>query len=188
MTLFNRLFRVLFALFTFRFLAVITLIAFFALVVAPEPVLADTHDLFAVEGELDLQDSVYIFAENLFTLIADATYLPFAMGFVLILTAIFKRFITVDANVLVLLFTVIIWVLWLVAKQWGYGNQFESIIQGLTVMLSAIGGMILTPMGSQWLYEQSRERNVALFGYQRTLPDSSSEPEREPVRVAESTA
>lgn len=109
-------------------------------------------------------------AENLFALIYNATYLPFAAGMVTLLTALSKRanFLQhVQSNVLALFWTVILWALWTGANQIGYGSQFESITSSLTTIGVAVLGVTGTAIASGTLYRVSAAQNVAIVGYQR---------------------
>lgn len=109
-------------------------------------------------------------AENLFALIYNATYLPFAAGMVTLLTALSKRVSFLQdtqSNALALFWTVVLWALWTGANQIGYGSQFESITSSLTTIGIAVLGVTGTAIASGKLYRVSAAQNVAIVGYQR---------------------
>ncbi len=112
-------------------------------------------------------DGVEEMALRLFTLIVDATYLPFAAGFVALLTAITKRFSPTDANVIALLWTVIVWAGYVAAQRAGYALQFETMTEAMTTLGSVVLGVTITPVVAGRLYSFARENNVAVVGYSR---------------------
>jgi hypothetical protein len=134
------------------------------------PVAAQEVQLPAVSYD----DPYETLAENLFSLVYNATYLPFAAGMVTLLTALSKRLRAlndVQANVLALFWTVIVWALWTGANQIGYGALFESMTSTLTTLGVAVLGVTGTAIASGKLYRVSAAQNVALVGYQRPVSE-----------------
>jgi hypothetical protein len=117
-------------------------------------------------------DQYETLAANLFALIYNATYLPFAAGMVTLLTALSKRVKAlgnVQSNVLALFWTVIVWALWTGANEIGYGALFESVTSTLTTLGVAVLGVTGTAIASGKLYQVSAAQNVALVGYSRPV-------------------
>lgn len=137
------------------------------LMAAPATVLAQDTAIVLPNGALPLD----VFFESLLLLIYDATYLPFAAGMVVILTALAKRIPfmrPINGNLIALWFTVILWVLWLGATEIGYGGQFESLIAGLTTLGSAALGITVTPIAASRVYGAARSNEVAIIGHSRS--------------------
>jgi len=121
-------------------------------------------DIQALSGA----DEAEVLAESLLKLIYNSVYLPFAAPLVLLLVAVSKRFTTLNANILSLFFSVIIWAFWIAANEVGLGGQFESIVSGVTTIAVAVLGSTITPAASGKLYAFARDHDVALFGFERT--------------------
>ena len=103
-------------------------------------------------------------------LVYDATYLPFAAGMVMVLTALSKRapFLRgVTSSVLSLWWTVILWTFWIGATEVGFGGQFESLIAMMTTIGAAALGITATPMLASKVYAQANASGVAVLGYSR---------------------
>lgn len=115
-------------------------------------------------------DQAQTLADNLFSLLYNATYLPFAAGLVTILVSLSKRIIYlsgVSSPALVMFWTVILWVLWTAANELGYGSVFESLITMLTSIGSAVLGIAVTPMIAGRIYSEAKAQGVSVIGYQR---------------------
>lgn len=148
------------------------------LLAAPGATAQDGPAIVLPNGALPLD----VFFESLLLLIYDATYLPFAAGMVVILTALAKRIPfmrRINGNLIALWFTVILWVLWLGATEIGYGGQFESLITGLTTLGSAALGITVTPIAAGRVYGAARANQVAIIGHSRSQP-----PGRETIQEA----
>lgn len=113
-------------------------------------------------------------AQNLFIAIWNAVYLPWAAGFVLLLTALCKRIpVNVSAPTWVFVWTVVVWAGWVIANQIGYGGFFENIIRGLVTIGSAIVFGAATPLAAGWGYGKVTSQNavgrpVAIIGYKKS--------------------
>jgi hypothetical protein len=107
-------------------------------------------------------------AMAIFQLVFDITYLPFAAAFVLALTAILKRFISVPANVIAFACTILVWAGYRVAIEIGWGHQFETIIAALGTLGSSILGVLFTSVTSGYFYDKAKNSNVPILGYSRT--------------------
>ena len=111
--------------------------------------------------------------ESIIRLVYDATYLPFAAGMVMVLTALSKRapFLRQAASsVLSLWWTVILWAIWIGATEAGFGGQFESVLTVMTTIGAAALGITVTPMLASKVYSQANTRGVAVLGYKRPKP------------------
>jgi hypothetical protein len=116
---------------------------------------------------------------NLFKLLWNAAYLPFAVPMVTVLVALSKRvFTSVSSPTLVIFWTVVIWLLFLAATQLGYENQFETAITSLATLGATFLGITLTPALAGVMYDYAKANEVAIIGYSRTTlasaPNSSS--------------
>jgi hypothetical protein len=123
--------------------------------------------------------------ESLVKLIYNATFLPFAAGMVVVATAFTKRipFLkSVSSSVLSLWWTVLLWAIWIIATQAGFGGQFESLISGLTTIGAAMLGITITPMVAGKIYQSANAQNVAIIGHsrKRTLSRIADEIYRNP--------
>jgi hypothetical protein len=128
--------------------------------------------------------------ENIVLLVYNATYLPFAAGMVLVATAFSKRipFLkSVSSSVLSLWWTVLLWAIWIVATQAGFGGLFENLLTGLTTIGAAMLGITLTPMAAGKLYETANAQRVAIIGYKRplTMTDAAAMAYKPTVPVTE---
>lgn len=108
-------------------------------------------------------------AEMLIKLITDATYLPFAIGFVVAATALVKNLPVIRQNVsagaIAIAFQVLVWAAWILAKKAGVeGVQFENAIDALTTILSGIAGLVAASYGAQVVYKKAAKREVPLIG------------------------
>lgn len=109
-------------------------------------------------------------ADNLFSLLYNATYLPFAAGLVTILVSLSKRVSylqSVSSPALVMFWTVMLWVLWTAANEIGYGSQFESVVGALTSLGGMVLGIAVTPMVAGRIYSEAKTQGVSVIGYQR---------------------
>lgn len=111
-------------------------------------------------------------AESLVRLIYNATYLPFAAGMVVVATAFSKRIAflkSVSSSVMSLWWTVLLWAIWVIATQAGFGGQFETLIAGLTTIGSMMLGITLTPIAAGKLYQSAKAQDVAIIGRSRPV-------------------
>jgi hypothetical protein len=127
-------------------------------ILVDEPVVLETNEL----------DST---ANQFFTLISNATYLPFASGFVLLVIALLKRAPYIgntNTNVLRLFVSVLVWAAYIYAKESGGAAQFESTISGLTTIGGAFLGVLATEGGSSKLFEMAKNNKVAILGHSKS--------------------
>lgn len=113
-------------------------------------------------------------AEMLIKLITDATFLPFAVGFTVAATALVKNLPVVrdhlTGGTIAVTFQVAVWIAWIIAKKAGVeGVQFESLIDGLTTILSGIAGLVTATYGAHVIYTKAAARNVPLIGKPRSV-------------------
>ena len=108
------------------------------------------------------------FLEQLTRMIVDLTAVPFLLPLIVLLVGLIKR-IPIDAiqslpaNVIHLVVQVLAWVAYAVATHYGKGLAFENWVQALTPLLQ----LIVSYLGSAWLYGAAKQTNMPLWGYQR---------------------
>jgi hypothetical protein len=179
-------------------LILVLLLAFVAFpLLAQEPTEEATEEAPApvvVIGDLVVDpvvsDQLETVGTNLFKLLWNAAYLPFAVPMVAVLVALSKRVFTgVSSPTLVIVWTVIIWLLFLAATQLGYENQFETAITSLATLGATFLGITLTPALAGVMYDYAKANEVAIIGYSRpvkaAVPVNSSSGERQLVPIAE---
>lgn len=118
-----------------------------------------------VQGELEAALLAF------FKLISDVTFVPVAAGFVIAATALLKKVLpaTVPSGGIAISVQVIVWVVYVVSKHFGYADQFGSYIGILTTILTAVSGLVLSSYAATWGYQKATARNVPLLGYQRPV-------------------
>lgn len=140
----------------------------FMLVVFGMPVAA--QEKIDESAAIDVERSIELISDNLFSLLYNATYLPFAAGLVTVLVSLSKRISylsRVSSPVMVMFWTVMLWAVWVAANESGYGSQFENMVGALTSIGSVVLGVSVTPMVAGRLYDAARRDGVAVVGYQR---------------------
>ena len=111
-----------------------------------------------------------VMLDSIIRLVYDATYLPFAAGMVMVLTALSKRIPLLRraaSSVLSLWWTIVLWAFWIGATEAGFGGQFESVLTIMTTIGAAALGITVTPMLASKVYSQANTRGVAVLGYSR---------------------
>ena len=122
------------------------------------------HDLPAVEPPLDI--------DGFLGLVLFGLTVPVAASLVTLLTSVLKRVIpdTIPSNAIALVLQLVIWVAWLAANQFGYGDLFNQLIPNLTdvlkIILSISGLTISSTLAAQG-YHAARDNNVWIIGHQR---------------------
>ena len=118
-----------------------------------------------VQGELEAALLAF------FKLISDVTFVPLAAGFVVAVTALLKKLLpaTIPAGGIAITVQVIVWVVYVIAKHYGYVEQFGSYINVLTTILTAVSGLVLSSYAATWGYQKAAAKNVPLLGYQRPV-------------------
>lgn len=108
--------------------------------------------------------------ENIIRLFTDITVIPFAVGFVVVVTQIFKNVFKLEGNRAALVSLVVqalVWVAYTVAKAYGYDGQFEATIQGLQTILTTIFGVLfpalLSALATKATYDKLATKQVAGF-------------------------
>lgn len=115
----------------------------------------------------DVQD----LANNLFSLISQATYLPFAAPLVVLLVGLFKRIpflANTSAPALSLFFSVLVWAGFIFARDAGFATEFQTSVESLTKMGEMVLGFIFVPAVSTTLYNYANKQNVAILGHSRS--------------------
>lgn len=116
-------------------------------------------------------------AEALIKLVTDATFLPFAAGMVVAITALIKKLLpatsTVSAGGIAFACQVVVWVLWVLAKRAGIDEgTFTSAVDALTTIASAVLGLVGSSIAATKMYEAARDRNVPVIGTpQKSAPE-----------------
>lgn len=105
----------------------------------------------------------------LITLLHDLTFLPFAVGFVVAATALLKRVIPprISAGAIALTVQVGVWVAYVVAGKFGYGASFESTLQAVTQILSAVTMIVLGSGVTSATYATLKRSDTPFFGAER---------------------
>lgn len=97
-------------------------------------------------------------------------YLPFAGAFVQILTQVTKPipFLkNVRASVIVFFWTGVVWVVYVIVLQLGYGDQFQNVISILTTVGAMAIGIQFTPQVAQYYFNKNQTANPGVLGYSR---------------------
>src|SRR5690606_3812158 len=101
------------------------------------------------------------------------TFLPFAVGFVVALTAILKRVIpetAVRPQTLAVALQVVIWAVYIVAKErFGIDQQvFQNALDALTTILSGVSMFVLSSAATERAYQSLHKQDVPLVGVGQT--------------------
>lgn len=102
--------------------------------------------------------------ELLMKALSDVTFLPVAAGFVLVATALLKKVIPVNPVYIALTLQVLAWVAWVLAKHYGYGDQFDGWIGALTTILTALAGLAGSTILATKGFNSSVRADVPLLG------------------------
>lgn len=102
--------------------------------------------------------------ELLIKALANVTFLPIAAGFVVVATAILKKFVPINPAYIALALQVLAWVAWVLALHLGYGDQFEGWIAALTTILTALAGLAGSSILATKAYDASVNHDVPLIG------------------------
>lgn len=104
--------------------------------------------------------------ELIIKLLNDITFVAAAAPLVVALTAIFKRFIptTVSAPTIAITMQVLVWVAWVLAKHFGYEEQFGTWTNAFTTILSAIVGLAGSAFVATRIYREAHKQEVPLLG------------------------
>jgi len=110
------------------------------------------------------------------TLLNNITFLPMAAALVVALTAFFKKLLpaTIPSASIALVLQVIIWIAYVVAKQYQYGDQFTNIITMLTTVVGAVLGLVGSSALSTTIYTQSVKLGIPGLSYQRPSASKAS--------------
>lgn len=104
--------------------------------------------------------------ELLIKLLNDVTFIALAAPLVVALTAIFKRFIptNISAPTIAIAMQVLVWVVWVLAKHFGYEAQFGTWVEAFTTILSAVVGLTGSAFVAQRVYTSAKKQEVPLLG------------------------
>ena len=108
--------------------------------------------------------------ENIIRLVTDITFVPFAVGFVVVVTQIIKSVFKWDgtrAALVALTVQVIVWAVYSFFKARGLDGQFEQGIKGLETILVAVSGVllpaILSGLATQNVYNKMAAKQAPGF-------------------------
>lgn len=122
-----------------------------------------------------LQDQFALILENLVRLLFDGTFIPFLATGIIVITNLFKAIfarLKINANpVIVALFVQVgIWLAYVLATRFGYGDFFtlhwDSVIDVLRTFIPLVGGGALA---HSW-YERSKAADNPILGYSPQKP------------------
>lgn len=139
----------------------------------PEPQVPDTA-IVLPEGTPPPEFALEGILKSVYSII----YLPFAGAFVQILAQFTKPipFLkNVRASVIVFFWTGVVWVVYVIVLQLGYGNQFQDVVSILTTIGAMVVGIQFTPQVAQYYFNKNQTANPGVLGYSR--------PERVPAAV-----
>lgn len=107
------------------------------------------------------------------TISENALFLAFAAPLVLMLTSLLKRLpflLSTPSSRIALVLNIVIWVAYVIAKEFGVGDQFETITGSVTTVLGALTGVIFTGIGAGALHSQAAKNQIPVIGYTRPTP------------------
>lgn len=108
--------------------------------------------------------------ENIVRLINDLTFVPFAVGFVVVVTQIIKSVFKWEGNraaLVALGVQVVVWVAYSFFKARGLDTQFEASLKGLETILVTLSSVLLpallSALASQSVYRKATKQQAAGF-------------------------
>lgn len=108
--------------------------------------------------------------ENILRLFTDVTFIPFAVGFVVVVTQIIKNAFKVDGNraaLVSILVQTVVWVGYSFFKARGQDAQFENVVRGLESILNTLVSVLfpalLGGIATQATYTKVAEKRVPGF-------------------------
>lgn len=107
-------------------------------------------------------------ANDLANVLRVVFYIPSATGLVLVLTSFVKRFVPLSANLIALGFMGVIWLVYIVVNQLGFGSQFEPTLKAITDIGNIMLGLTATPIVTTWFYNQAKAAKVPIVGFSKT--------------------
>lgn len=161
-----------------KFLTGLVILAVFLFYIVPAafaqsapPVVSTSPDILTLLGGALAQ-----FAQSLNAV----TYLPKAVGLVVIGTALLKRFlpaeitlgstvIPISSSAIALILQVIAWVVYVITVKVGFGDEFDTWVNTATTILTALFGGVVSSATATWTYNKAVALGVPLIGYQRPL-------------------
>lgn len=107
------------------------------------------------------------------TISENALFLAFAAPLVLMLTSLLKRLpflLSTPSAQISLVLNILIWVAYVVAKEYGAGDQFQTVTGSITTILGAFIGVTFTGIGAGALHSQAAKNQIPVIGYTRSTP------------------
>ncbi len=108
--------------------------------------------------------------ENIIRLITDITFIPFAVGFVVVVTQIIKNVLKLEgsrAAVVSVTVQVLVWAAYSFFKARGLDGQFEDGIKGLETILTTLATVLLpallSGLASKQVYDKATQKQAAGF-------------------------
>lgn len=108
--------------------------------------------------------------ENIMRLVTDITFIPFAVGFVVVVTQIIKAFTKWEGNraaLVALVVQAVVWIGYAIAKAQGVDGQFQTWVEAAETILKTLATVllpaILSGMAAQSVYDKATDKQVAGF-------------------------
>lgn len=108
--------------------------------------------------------------ENILRLFTDITFIPFAVGFVVVVTQIIKNVFKVEGNRAALIsiaVQTVVWIVYSFFKSRGQDAQFENVIRALESILNTLVSVLfpalLGGIATQATYNKVAEKRVPGF-------------------------
>lgn len=113
-----------------------------------------------------VQDELAAALAAIVILLSNLTFLPIAAPFVVAVTALIKKFGPSSWNpaIVALVVQILTWVAYIVAKYLGYETQFNSWVGILATIAGALGGIVLSSLVTEKIYDSLSKNDVPFFG------------------------
>lgn len=111
-------------------------------------------------------DAARTLLEALYTIV----YIPMAAPLIVILVNVMKTvplFDRFSSQVLTFIWNAVIWILFTLMKQAGYGGYFDSILNSATTIATLLLAVLGSQLASNQLYNVARDNAVPVIGYNR---------------------
>lgn len=116
--------------------------------------------------------------ELIIKMASDLTFVPAAAALVVVLTALLKRFLPVNPAYIALALQGLVWVVWILAKQFGYEPQFSTWIDGVTTIVSALAGFVVSTSAATKAYTVLKHQGAPILGDTRASIEAQRSAQR----------
>lgn len=106
--------------------------------------------------------------ERILALFNDITFVAWAAPLVVMLTALAKRFIPINAGLISLVFQAVIWIAYVILKQQGLDAQFQSWVEAAIVILQALLPLITSMFAAKGIYAAAVKYDIPALSYRRS--------------------